>query len=353
MRRRAAFFSAMDGLFDEEHQAFRASFRRFLDREVVPGYTGWRDRGGVPREVFRIAGEYGFLGMAVPAEFGGGGVADPLFGAVLAEETMRAGLTGFGLALLTHVAVCVPWVLATADAAQRAAWLPGLACGEYLAAVLGLDEPLAARPVGHGLSVTGSASDVVNAAAADLLVTVVRTGDEPDDVRVAVLTADTVVLDPGAAPLGGQGASVADVRLDGVAVPASGLMAGDGTEQAGHLRADRNLWLAALSVSGEFENTRRTLSDAAAELAVVRVFLDACLRGRGEGPLPADRAAAAVLRAGALHARVVDQGLQLHGGYGYMREYPIAQAYADARYLRLQASAGPANQEAVAVALGL
>ncbi|MGZ4624746.1 MAG: acyl-CoA dehydrogenase family protein, partial [Kineosporiaceae bacterium] len=122
-------------LFDDEHEAFRDSFRRFLDKEVVPQYGQWERSRIVPREVFQAAGGDGFLGMAVPEEYGGGGVDDFRFNVVIAEETARAGVTGFGLGISLHNDIVLPYLLSFTTDQQKARWLPGIASGELITAV--------------------------------------------------------------------------------------------------------------------------------------------------------------------------------------------------------------------------
>lgn len=349
----------MRELFGEEHEAFREGFRAFVERDAV--------RGGV----FARAGENGFLGMQVPEEYGGGGADDPRFAVVAAEEFMRAGLTGLGLAYTTHTGVAIPLLTAWADADQQARWLPDLASGGRLAAVLGA--PVRWTPSGDRLRLDGVVTGVVNGATADLVVVLARS--ESGEQRVAVVEATVEGLNrkPGPTLLGVDGADLADVYLDGVEVPASGLLGGGAADQA---RVDEQLWLAVLGVAGvrtvlgwtldyvrertvfgrpvaAFENTRYVLADLLADLTVAESHVDTCVRARADGRLTAQRAAAAKLRCTELFGRAADQGLQLHGGYGYIREYPIAQAFADARYLRLHGGSSEVMKEILATELGV
>src|ERR687886_1933318 len=167
-------------LFDDAHEAFRDSFRRFLEKEVVPHHEQWERDGIVPREVFAAAGANGFVGMAVPEEYGGGGVDDFRFNVVLGEETAPAGATGFGLGLGLHNDIVLPYFLSFTTAEQKARWLPGIASGELITAVAmtepGMGSDLAAMSTtairsGDEYVVNGSKTFITNGIHADLVVT--------------------------------------------------------------------------------------------------------------------------------------------------------------------------------------
>jgi acyl-CoA dehydrogenase len=364
------------GLFGEDHDAFRDTVRRFLAAEVVPHLDAWRAAGGVPEDVWQAAGKHGFLGMTVPEQFGGGGVDDVRFVVVVAEEAMRIGAAGLALTFAWHSGVCIPLVIRHGSAGQQAAWLPGLASGELVAAPAAIGAPVPGVTLPSGIRLDGSVPDVPAGHQADLLVTAVQ--HEPGYVRIAVLGTDAPGLarGPVTGVLGAPDAGHADVRFESAEVPASALLSGDGPAQLRELRRDCDFWSAVLAVAGaraalsltlgyvrdrrvfgrpvaEFENSRFRLAELAAELTMAGVFVDECVRDHAAGALTTAQAAAARLGSGAVHDLAVDQGLQLHGGYGYMREYPIAQAYADARYLRLAGAAVSPGRETLAASLGL
>ena len=171
-------------LFDADHEAFRESFRAFLDKEVVPHHDAWDAAGIVPRELFTTAGRSGFLGMDVPESYGGGGVADFRFNAVIAEETMRAGVAGAGLGISLHNDICLPYFLAYCTEEQKARWLPGIASGELITAIAmtepGIGSDLAsmsttARRDGDHYIVNGAKTFITNGINADLVITAVKT----------------------------------------------------------------------------------------------------------------------------------------------------------------------------------
>jgi len=343
--------------YDEDHESFRESARKFVDSHVVPHLDEWRATGAFDPEVLRAAGAQGFLGTLVPEEYGGGGVDDPRFTAVLVEEAMAVGAAGLALLLALHSGVCASAVLRLPESDQRTRWLSGLASGELLAV-----------PVVVGQSLT--AAGVPGAAAASVFVVAVPAGE--GGLQVVVVPRDAIEIDPRRASLAGREAAVADVRVDQTVVAA----APGFRDPEARLRCDLDVWAAVLAVAGaqaaldltlgyvterkvfgrpvaSFENTRFRLAELGSEIAAARALTESCLAGLGDGSLPAASAAAARLTSGSAHDRAVDQGMQLHGGYGYMREYPISHAFADARFLRLAAAAVSDPRGVLAEALGL
>lgn len=359
-------------LFDEDHEAYRASVRRFLVEAVVPHLDAWRIAGRVPDDVLAAAGDQGFLGTAAPEELGGGGVDDLRFTAVLVEETAAVGATGLALTFAMHAGVCLPLLLEHADAAQQASWVPALASGQAIGTVAGASAPIAAELLDAVLHVDAVIDGVTAGVLAGLVLTpVVVDGD----VRVLLLPTDEDlvsrrhVVDSLAARDAGQ----ADLVIAGV-VDAACLVPG-ADDAVGQVMRDLDLWSAVLGVAAaravldltldyvrerkvfgrplaEFENTRHVLAEIAAGIESAQLFVDTALEHRAAGTLTAAEAAVARLGAGSIHDRSVDQGMQLHGGYGYMREYPISHAFADARYLRNQGSL-PGALDAVAAGLGI
>ncbi|WP_067671418.1 acyl-CoA dehydrogenase family protein [Nocardia miyunensis] len=345
--------------FEAEHDEFRASFRTFVEREAAGG------------DFFEQAGDYGFLGVQAPEEFGGGAVDDCRFAVVAAEELMRAGLTGAGLSFVTHVGVAIPWLLEHADADRQARSLPGLVSGKQLAAVAHSEVSAQQAPVGARLD--GVLSAVVNAASASLLLVPVRGEDGASAVAIVDLDAAGASREIRPDVVGTRGAGLADIRLDGVVVADGDIHAGDALDRL--WRAEQ-LWTAVVALAGartvldwtidyvqqrkvfgrpvaSFENTRYVLGGVLAEIISVEALVSACVLDQLGHRLDARSAAAARLRAAELFALAADQGLQLHGGYGYMREYPISEAYADSRHLRLQGGGNAAMREILAVELGL
>ncbi len=333
--------------------------RRFIGTEIVPRIDEWRRDGRVSRDVVRAAGAAGFLGIAVPEEFGGGDTEDTGFLAVLIEETVDAGATGLALLWALHAGVAIPCLLTHGSESDRRRWLPGLTDGS----LLGVPAP------GASVTLAGTTlSGVPCAALADVLL--IGSGD-----GVAVLPTDAagVVVTPLTAMLAAPEAASADISIG----PDSGGLDGRMPTAAGAtLARSLDLWLAVLALAGarrslvlaldyvhsrqvfgkplaEFENTRLRLAELSAELISATTYVDHCLGAHAAASLTGTDTAAARHVAAALHDRTVDQSLQLHGGYGYMREYPIAQAYADARFLRVAGALFSDPRRTVAEELGL
>jgi acyl-CoA dehydrogenase len=330
-------------IYADDHDAFRDSVRGFVAAEIVPHLDDWRRNGQVPRSVLAASGRAGFLGTAVPETFGGGGTEDLAFLAVLVEEAVAVGATGVALIAALHAGVVIPYLLEHGSDADNERLLPGLATGELIA----VPAPAGSLAVDDG-RLTGSLSSVPGARCADILLLDSRVG--PHFVETAN---PAIRITAESAGLGAVEAGLADVALDTVPATAA-------TTQHVSIQPDLDLWFSVLALAGartavelaveyatsrkvfgrplaEFQNTRFRLAEIAAELITATTFVDHCVSARGRGELGATDAAAARLVTTSLHDRAVDQSLQLHGGYGYMREYPIAQAFADARFLRLAA----------------
>lgn len=351
-------------IFADDHEAFRDSVRRFVVTEIVPYLDDWRRADGVPRSLMAAAGEAGFLGTAVPEEFGGGGTDDLGFLAVLMEETIAAGAAGVAVSWALHTGVAIPSLLHTGSDADKQRWLPGLTAGE----LCGIPAARGSVKVQDG-RLTGSLSGVPCGHLADVLL--VDLGADPDVHGVVLVETGQpgIRITPVTGNLGAPDAAIADIELEAVPLAST-------TVLPATLSRDLDLWFAVLALAGartaitlaldyvrsrkvfgrplaEFENTRFRLAELAAELASATTYVDQCLSRRAKGGLEVGDAAAARLVTAGLHDRAVDQGLQLHGGYGYMREYPIAQAFADACFLRLVAQCHSDPRTGLADDLGL
>lgn len=333
-------------IFNEDHAAFRDSVKRFIATEIAPNLDAWRCANETPRSIVAAAGDAGFLSTAVPEQFGGGGTDDLGFLVVLIEETIAAGATGLALLCALQAGVTIPALLEHADAKHQQRWLPGLGSGELIA-----------------VPAPATLSGVAAARIADALL-VRRDGD---GISLVALDQPGVTVTPIDGNLAGRDASLADVTLREVEEIA---VVGSPTA----LRRDLDLWFAVLALASartamalavdyvharkvfgrplaEFENTRFRLAELSAELAGLTVFVDTCVHERGTGTLDSADAAAARLTATRVCGQTVDQSLQLHGGYGYMREYPVSYAFADARFLQLIASAYSDPRETLASAI--
>ncbi|MGH3800309.1 MAG: acyl-CoA dehydrogenase family protein, partial [Pseudonocardiaceae bacterium] len=360
-------------LFEAEHDVFRDSVRAFLDKEVVPHAATWEAEGIVPRELFLRAGSSGFLGMAIPEEFGGGGVADFRFNAVLGEEIMQVGAAAAGLGLTLHNDICLPYFLHLATQEQQQRWLPGIAAGKLITA-LAMTEPgmgsdlasmatTAVHRSDHYL-VNGSKTFISNGINADLVITAVKTDPQQrhQGMSLIVLERGMEGFERGRnlAKLGQHSQDTAELFFRDVQAPVANLLGEPGRGFA-HL-VDRlpqeRLSMAISGVAGaraaleltlsyvknrrafgqsigSFQNTKFRLAEMVTEIDLAQTFVDRCIEALNDGELTVADAAKAKWWCTELQGRVVDTCLQLHGGYGYMLEYPIARAYADARITRI------------------
>jgi alkylation response protein AidB-like acyl-CoA dehydrogenase len=378
-------------LFDDEHEAFRDSFRRFLEKEVVPHHDRWERDGIVPREVFVAAGANGFLGMAVPEEYGGGGVDDFRFNVVIAEETARVGVSGFGLGIGLHNDIVLPYFLSLTDAEQKARWLPGIASGQLITAVAmtepGIGSDLASMRTtavsdGDAYVVDGSKTFITNGINADLVVTAVKTdpAQRHQGISLLVLERGMPGFDRGRnlAKIGQHAQDTAELFFAGVRVPVANRL---GEEGKGFTYLVTNLPQERLSIAvgaaaaaraafewtldyvkerrafgqpiGTFQNSRFRLAEMKTEIDIAEHYLDACVRALAAGELTADDAAEAKWWCTEMQGRVLDAAVQLHGGYGYMTEYPVARAYADARVTRIYGGTTEIMKEIVGRSLRL
>jgi alkylation response protein AidB-like acyl-CoA dehydrogenase len=381
-------------LYEDVHEDFRASFRTFLEREVIGEqgrYGEWERDGIVPREVFALAGRGGFLGMAVPERHGGAGAEDFRFNLIVGEETQRAGVGGFGLGITLHNDICLPYFLAYCTEEQQERWLPGIASGELITALAmtepGIGSDLAnmstrARREGDHYVVDGTKTFITNGINADLIITAVKT--DPSERHRGI---SLVVLERGMEgfargrnleKLGQHAQDTAELSFADVRVPLENLLGEEG-KGFGYLVANlpqERLSIAASAVAaaeaalgwtleyvrerkafgqplGSFQNSRFTLAELATETEIARVFVDRCARALDAGELTAEDAAMAKWWCTELQGRVVDRCVQLHGGYGYMTEYPIARAYADARVTRIYGGANEIMKEIIGRSMGL
>jgi alkylation response protein AidB-like acyl-CoA dehydrogenase len=378
-------------IFTSEHEDLRESFGRYLDVEVVPRYAEWERDGRIPRQVLRRAGEYGFLGLAVPERFGGPGAEDFRFNAVLNEEAARRGLSAFALAVTMQNDVALPYFTELCDEEQKQRWLPGIARGELILAIA-MSEPgtgsdlqgikTRARRDGDEYVIDGSKTFITNGLNSELIITAVRTGSTGThgDISLLVVEADT----PGFArgrnleKLGQHSQDTAELFFEEARVPAANLIGreGDGFRHLTHNLAQERLSIAIGAVAaargalertleyalqrnafgrpiGTFQNSRFVLAQAQTEVEVAEAFVDRCLQEAGDGRLTAERAAMAKLWCSEAQGRVIDACVQLHGGYGYMLEYQIARDYADARISRIYGGTSEIMKEVIGRGMGL
>jgi alkylation response protein AidB-like acyl-CoA dehydrogenase len=378
-------------LFEPEHEAFRESVRAFLAKEVKPHVETWEANGIVPRELFTTAGAAGFLGMAIPEEFGGGGVADFRFNAVLGEEIMHAGAAGAGLGLTLHNDICLPYFLDLATDEQQRRWLPGIASGESITAIA-MSEPgtgsdlagmatTAVRRGDHYL-VNGSKTFVSSGINADLVITAVKTDPRQRHQGMSLLVIERGMAGfqrgRNLAKLGQHAQDTAELFFHDVTVPVANLLGtqGRGFAHLVHRLPQERLSMAVAAVAaarsaldltlsyakdrkafgapiGSFQNTKFRLAEMETEIDIAQTFTDRCMEALNDGELTVADAAKAKWWCTELQGRVVDACLQLHGGYGYMLEHPISRAFADARVTRIYGGTTEIMKEVIGRSLGL
>ncbi|MEA2208808.1 MAG: hypothetical protein QOF54_1285 [Solirubrobacteraceae bacterium] len=381
-------------LFDDVHEDFRASFRTFLEREVVGEenrYAQWEREGLIPREVLALAGRGGFLAMAAPERYGGAGAEDFRFNLVVGEEAQRAGVGSFGLGITLHNDICLPYFLRYCTETQRERWLPGIASGELITAIAmtepGTGSDLAAirtrarREDGHYV-VDGSKTFITNGINADLVITAVKTDPAQRHSGISLLVLERAMdgFERGRnlEKIGQHAQDTAELSFAGVRVPVENLLGeeGEGFVQLVSNLPQERLSIAASAVAageamldwtleyvrerkafgqpiGSFQSARFTLAELRGEVDIARAFIDRCVRALDADELTPEDAATAKWWCTDLQGRVADRCLQLFGGYGYMLEYPIARAWADARVTRIYGGANEIMKEIVGRSLGL
>ncbi len=376
-------------LFSREHDEFRRVFRRWLDNEVVPNHEIWEEERLVPRAVWQDAGSHGFLGYAVPDEFGGGGVDDYRFGAIMLEEIGDTGVIGSGLGFTLHNDVVLPYLTELATAEQKQRWLPKMVTGETIGAIA-MTEPNAGSDLagvkttavrtGDSFVVNGAKTFITNGINADLVIAVVRTAPEQGHRGISLLVMERGMagFERGAAlnKLGMHAQDTAELFFTDVVVPADNLLGEEGSGFVYLMRnlAQERLGLAVQAVAvaeaalrwtieyvksrtafgqavAQFQNTKFVLAELHTEVQAARVYTDRCIELHVERTLTAEQAAAAKWLTTELQNRVVDRCLQLHGGYGYIRDYPIARAWADARVQTIYGGTSEIMKEIVGRAL--
>jgi long-chain-acyl-CoA dehydrogenase len=381
-------------LFEDVHEDFRASFRTFLAREVIGDesrYGEWERAGIVPREVFARAGAGGFLAMGVPEQYGGAGIEDFRFNLVVGEEAQLGGVGSFGLGITLHNDICLPYFLRYCTSEQRERWLPGIASGELITAIA-MTEPAIgsdlaglstrARRDGDGYVVDGTKTFITNGINADLVITAVRTdpGERHRGISLVVIERGMEGFERGRnlEKVGQHAQDTAELFFSGVHVPAENLLGeeGEGFRYLVSNLPQERLSIAASAVAaaeaalawtleyvrerrafgqpiGSFQSARFALAEARTEVDIARTYVDRCAEALDAGELTAEDAAQAKWWCTELQGRVVDRCVQLHGGYGYMLEYPIARAYADARVTRIYGGTNEIMKEIIGRSLGL
>ncbi|WP_439113418.1 acyl-CoA dehydrogenase family protein [Hydrogenophaga sp.] len=376
-------------LFNADHEAFRDSFRRFMDKEIAPFHEAWEEQGYVDRAVWRKAGENGFLCMTMPQAYGGSD-ADKLYSVVQMEELARGGFSGIGYGL--HSEIVAPYILHYGTEAQKQKYLPLLATGEMVGAIA-MSEPAAGSDL-QGVKSTaikqadgsyllnGSKTFITNGWHADLVIVVAKTDPAAGAKGTSLLLIERGM--PGfekgkrLKKLGMKAQDTSELFFDNVRVPAENLL---GTEGKGFICLMEQLpwerlqiaigavsaaqaaidWTVAYvkdrKVFGQtvaaFQNTRYKLAEMQTEVQVARVFVDKCCELVAVDQLDTATASMAKYWCSDLQCKVMDECVQLFGGYGYMWEYPITRAYADARVQRIYGGTNEIMKEVISRGMGL
>jgi alkylation response protein AidB-like acyl-CoA dehydrogenase len=379
-------------LFTPDHEAFRDSFRRFIDKEIAPFHADWEEQGYVDRAVWNKAGENGFLCMTMPEEYGGA-AADKLYSVVQLEEIGRAGFTGIGYGL--HSEIVAPYVLHYGTEEQKQKYLPKLASGEMIGAIA-MSEPAAGsdlqgikataiRQSDGSYSLNGSKTFITNGWHADLVIVVAKTNPAAGAKGTSLLLVERGM--PGFSvgqrlkKMGMKAQDTSELFFDNVRVPADNLLGGAAHENRGFICLMEQLpWerlqiaIGAIAASqaainwtvdyvkerkvfgqpvAAFQNTRFTLAELQTEVQIAQVFIDKCTELLMTNTLDTATASMAKYWTTDLQCKVMDECVQLFGGYGYMWEYPITRAYADARVQRIYGGTNEIMKEVITRSMGL
>ncbi|MFC5143654.1 acyl-CoA dehydrogenase family protein [Streptomyces aureoversilis] len=381
-------------VYSEDHEAFRETIRDFIAAEVVPVYDEWREAGSAPREFYKKLGELGVFGIEVPEEYGGAGESSFKFQAVIAEECARAGVSFGGSGV--HTALCLPYLLKYATEEQKRRWLPPFVSGDMMTAIAmtepGTGSDLAGMKTTAKLSqdgthyvLNGAKTFITGGVHADRVLVCARTAPPtPEDRRggISILVVDTAsegyAVGRKLEKLGLKTSDTAELSFTDVKVPVEDLLGEEGKAfgYLGHNLPQERLAIAVgayaqsaaavefakayvrdRTVFGQsvaaFQNTKFVLADCKSEVDAMQAVVDRALDAHDAGELTPADAASAKLFTTERAAAVIDKCLQLHGGYGYMMEYPIARLYADTRVTRIYGGTSEVMRSIIAKSMGL
>ncbi|MAO79832.1 acyl-CoA dehydrogenase family protein [uncultured Nocardioides sp.] len=375
-------------IYEQEHEDFRAMARTFMEKEVAPHMEQWEKDGQVSRELWLKAGEQGLLCFDVPEEFGGMGVEDFRYNAIVSEELSRVGASGPGFPV--HTDIIVPYITSLGTEEQKQRWLPGLVSGELISAIA-MTEPGAGSDLqgvktsavdkGDHYVLNGSKTFISNGIMSDVVIVVCRTDPDAGHMGISLL-----VVERGMAgfergrnldKMGLKAQDTAELSFDNVEVPKANLL---GKEGEGFIYLMQNLPQERISIGvqavaaiehvldlclgyakereafgkpiGKFQHNRFVLAEMATEAYVARTFINDCVLKLNAGQADPSLASMAKWWTTELQAKVVDAGVQLHGGYGYMTEYPISRAYTDSRISRIYGGTTEIQKEIIGRSLG-
>ncbi len=376
-------------LFEAEHEDFRKTVRAFVEAEIAPYHAQWEEDGIVPRDVWKKAGELGLLGFMMPEEYGGGGVNDFRYNAVLQEEITKAGASGIGFVI--HTDLVSSYLLAYATEEQKERWFPKFCSGDVISAIA-MTEPSTGSDLqgiktsavrdGDEWVINGSKTFITNGINADFVVVVCQTDPEAGAMGFSLIVVEREAagftrgrnLDK----LGLKAQDTAELFFDDVRVPITNLL---GTEGQGFIHLMERLPQERLSISvvaaaacrqvidmtveyvntrnafgrrvGSFQNSRFVLAELESEQRIAQVFVDRSIEELNSGTLTVEDAAVGKWWTTELQKKTVDACLQLHGGYGYMNEYPIAKAYLDTRIQTIYGGTTEIMKEIIGRSMGL
>ncbi|MEP9361909.1 acyl-CoA dehydrogenase family protein [Nocardioides sp. CN2-186] len=376
-------------ILDQEHDDFRRTVRAFLEKEVVPFHDQWEKDGHVDRAVWTKAGEAGLLCFDVAEEYGGAGVSDFRYNMIVAEEMCRAGASGPGFPV--HTDIIVPYISQLGTDEQKQRWLPGLVSGELISAIA-MTEPGAGSDLqgirttaidkGDHYVLNGSKTFISNGILSDLVIVVCRTDPDAGHKGISLLVVERGMkgfergrnLDK----VGMKAQDTAELFFDNVEVPKANLL---GEEGSGFISLMMNLPQERISIAvmavaacehvlnlcldyvkqreafgkpiGKFQNTRFAIAEMATETHIARVFVNDCVTKLNAGEVDTSLASMAKWWTTELQTKIVDRGVQLHGGYGYMLEYPIAKAFVDSRIQTIYGGTTEIQKEIIGRSLGL
>jgi alkylation response protein AidB-like acyl-CoA dehydrogenase len=379
-------------LFTPDHEAFRDAFRKFCEKEVAPHHDAWEEQGYVDRAVWDKAGANGYLCASMPEEYGGVG-ADKLYSAIQMEELARGGWSGIGFGL--HSEIVAPYILHYGTEDQKKKYLPKLASGEMVGAIA-MSEPAAGsdlqgikstaiRQADGSFVLNGSKTFITNGWHADLVIVVAKTNPEAGAKGTSLLLVERGM--PGfekgkrLKKLGLKAQDTSELFFDNVKLPADAVLGGEAQLNRGFIGLMEQLPWERLQIAitavasaqaaidwtvqyvkdrkvfgqpvAAFQNTRYKLAEMQTEVQVARVFVDKCLELVAKDKLDTATASMAKYWTSDLQCKVMDECVQLHGGYGFMWEYPITRAYADARVQRIYGGTNEIMKEVITRSMGL
>ena len=376
-------------IYEQEHEDFRAMVRTFMEKEVAPHMEQWEKDGQVSRDLWLKAGEQGILCFDVEEQYGGMGAQDFRYNAVVSEELSRVGASGPGFPV--HTDIIVPYISSLGTEEQKQRWLPGCVSGELISAIA-MTEPGAGSDLqgiktsavdkGDHYVLNGAKTFISNGIMSDLVVVVCRTDPDAGHMGFSLLVVERGM--PGFErgrnldKMGLKAQDTAELFFDNVEVPKTNLL---GKEGEGFIYLMQNLPQERISIGvqavaavehvldlclsyakereafgkpiGKFQHNRFVIAEMATEAYVARTFINECILKLNAGEADPSLASMAKWWTTELQARVVDAGVQLHGGYGYMTEYPISRAYTDSRISRIYGGTTEIMKEIIGRSLGL